>query len=195
MDDILQRAEDRRRRAWDVIETLGLLERWSRVGSPVIVGAVRHGLVVTLDIDMEIYSDDPRIEHGFEIMSELAVLPGVWKIRYSNELAGPDQGLYWQIRYRDRLGDVWKVDSWLVALDHPDAHWAEEFADAMQKVLTDRTRRAILEMKETLLGEPGIRGIDIYRAVLEGGVRRPHEFTQWLVEHRPSGITYWCPQA
>ena len=193
MDEVLCRAEERRRRALDVIKTLSLFERWSPYGSPVIVGAVRMGLVVALDIDVEIYSDDPRIEHGFQIMSELAVLPGVWKIRFSNELTGPDQGLYWQIRYRDQVGDVWKIDNWLIARDHPHAHWAEEFADAMQKALTDQTRCAILEIKEALLGEAGARGIDIYRAVLEGGVRRPAEFIQWMAEHKISGITPWRP--
>jgi len=156
---------------------------------------VRLGLVVVLDIDMDTYSNDPRIEHGFEVMSELAVLPGVWKIRFSNELAGPDQGLYWQIRYRDKVGDVWKVDSWLIAWDHPHAHWGEELADAMQKVLTDQTRCAILEIKEALLGEPGVRGIDIYRAVLEGGIGHPAEFIQWIAEHETSGITHWRPLA
>lgn len=195
MDELLHRAEERRRRALDVIEMLGLFERWSRYGSPVMVGAVRLGLIVALDIDIEIYSNDPRIEHGFELMSELAVLPGVWKIRFSNELAGPDQGLYWQIRYRDQIGDVWKIDNWLVARDHPHAHWGEKFVDAMERALTDQTRRAILEIKEALLGEPRVRGIDIYRAVLEGGVRRPAEFTRWIAEHETAGITDWRPSA
>ena len=206
MDEVLRRAEERRRRALDVIETLGLFERWSRYGSPVIVGSVRLGLVVALDIDMHIYTDAPRIEHGFSVMSKLAVLPGVWKIYFSNELdaractnerAREHQGLYWQIRYRDQIGDVWKVDNWLMAWDHPHAHWAEEFADAMQKALTDQTRRTILEIKEALLSadvEPRARaGIDIYRAVLEGGVRRPSEFTQWIAEHQKQGATHWRP--
>lgn len=122
MDEVLRRAEERRRRALNVIETLGLFERWSRYGSPVMVGAVRMRLVVALDIDIEIYSEDPRIAHGFKLMSELAVLPGVWKIRFSNELASPDQGLYWQIRCRDQVGEVWKIDNWLIAWDHPHAH-------------------------------------------------------------------------
>ena len=193
MDDVLLRAAKRRERAQGIIEKLDLLQRWSRYGSPVIVGAIRHGLMVALDIDMEIYSDNPRIEHGFEVMSKVARLPGVCQVRFSNKLAGPDQGLYWQIRYRDREGDVWKVDSWLVSHDHPHAHWADRFADAMQKALTDETRRAILEIKEALLGKAGIRGIDIYRAVLEGGVRCPSEFERWVNEHNLSDIVLWLP--
>ena len=193
MENILLRAKARRERALKVTQTLGLLERWSRFGSPVVVGSVRHDLVVELDIDMEIYADNPGIEPGFEIMSEIARLPGVWKIRFSNELTTPNQGLYWQIRYRDHVDDVWKVDCWLLANDHPHAHWAEKFADAMQQALTDQTRRTILEIKEALKGKPGINGINIYKAVLEDGVRHPTEFTQWLAEHQPSGLTFWLP--
>jgi hypothetical protein len=172
------------------------------------VGSVRLGLVVALDIDIEIYTDAPRIEHGFDVMSKLAALPGVWKIYFSNELdaractnerASEHQGLYWQIRYRDQIGDVWKVDNWLMTWDHHHAHWAEEFADAMQKALTDQTRRTILEIKEALLSadvEPRARaGIDIYRAVLEGGVRCPSECTQWITEHQKQGATSWRPSA
>ena len=194
MDDLLLRAEQRRERALRIIRELGLLSRWSRYGDPVVVGAIRHGLVVALDIDMEIYSDNPRIEHGFELMSEVARLPGVWKIRFTNQLEDDaDPGLYWQIRYRDQEGEVWNVDSWLLGHDHPYAHWAERFADAMAKALTDDTRHAILEIKESLLAEEGIRGIDIYRAVLDGGVRSPSEFRSWAAEHTSSGMVLWLP--
>ena len=56
MDDILLRAEKRRERALSIIEELGLLKRWERFGTPVIVGSVRHGLVVALDIDIHIHT-------------------------------------------------------------------------------------------------------------------------------------------
>lgn len=193
MHEIFCRAEQRREKAIRVIEKLDLLTRWSRFGRPVLVGAIRYGLMVTRDIDLEIYTDDPRIEHGFEAMSEVACLPGVRQVNFSNELEGPDQGLYWQIRFRDETGDVWNVDNWFVGNDHPHAHWGDKFADAMQKALTDETRRAILEIKEATLGEAGIRGIDVYRAVLEGGVRTVSEFRGWLKDNKSAGIILWLP--
>jgi hypothetical protein len=149
--------------------------------------------VVALDIDIDIYSDDPIIEQGFAVMSRIAGLPGVWQVRFSNELDGLDQGLFWQIRYRDEAGSVWEVDNWLLAHSHPHAHLADKFANAMQRALTDETRRAILEIKEALLGEAGMRSIDVYRAVLEGGVRSLSEFKQWMEECKPSGIVLWLP--
>lgn len=191
--NLLARAEERRRRGLDLIETLGLMERWSRYGSPVLVGAVNMGLVVALDIDINVYSDEPRIEHGFEVMSEVALLPGVWKICFSNELAGPDAGLYWQIRCRDKGGNVWKIDNWLISWDHPDAGVAEHFASAMQQALTEETRAIILAIKEQLKDEHGVDGIDIYRAVLEGGVSDSDQFIRWIAQNKTSGVTRWRP--
>jgi hypothetical protein len=194
-NDVFTRAEKRRARALDIIERLDLLSRWSRYGNPVIVGAVSFGLMVALDIDMEIYSDDPRIEHGFEVLSKVARLPGVYQVRFSNELTGPDQGLYWQIRFRDQEGESWKVDSWLLRHDHPHAHWAEKLTQAMQHALTDEARRTILEIKEALLGEASVRSLDVYKAVLEGQVRRPEGFRRWIREHQPPRIDLWLPLA
>jgi hypothetical protein len=191
-DSILWRAEKRRQRAQTIIAELDLLSRWSPYGQPVLVGAFRHNLMVAPDIDMEVYTETPTVEAGFAVMTELARLPGVWKVRFSNELTGPDQGLYWQLRYRDPAGEVWKVDTWLISHHHPDAHWAERFAEAMQSALTTETRRAILEIKEALQGTDA-RGIDIYRAVLEGGARRPAEFESWLKQHQPTGLIFWLP--
>jgi hypothetical protein len=149
--------------------------------------------MVALDIDIEVYSDNPRIEQGFEVMAEVASLRGVREVRFVNELAGPDEGLYWQVRYWDETGDIWNVDTWLVGHDHPHAHWAEKFADAMLGTLTDQTRRAILEIKEGTLTEPGVRGIDVCRAVLEDGVRHPSEFAHWIGENRSSEMVLWLP--
>jgi len=195
MDNLFLRAEKRKEKALQVVETLGLLEKWSRYGSPVLVGAIRYDLMVALDIDLEIYTDEPEIEHGFEAMTAVARLPGVWQVNFSNELEGPDQGLYWQIRYRDETGELWNVDSWFVGHDHPHAHWGGKFADAMQKALTDEKRRVILEIKEALQDETGVRGIDIYRSVLESGVRTVTEFREWLEYTKPDGIILWLPSA
>ena len=75
MDQILRRAAERTQRAFEVIEKLDLLERWSRCGRPSPVGSVTFGLVVQRDIDLNITSKEPTIESGFEVISEIASLP------------------------------------------------------------------------------------------------------------------------
>ena len=125
-------------------------------------------------------------------MSELSQLTGVYEIRFTNQLDTPDHCLYWRIRYRDDDGDAWKVDSYSFGAC-PDALWVETFGDVLEGALTDEIRRAILGIKEDLLGEDGIRGIDVYRAVLEGGVRGAGEFENWLAEHEPGEVVRWLP--
>ena len=195
MNDVLRRAEEKTRQAYEMIEELGLLRRWSRCGRPSLLGAVTYGLVVDRDIDLNIYSGDPSIQNGFEVISDIASLPGVAKIRYSNCLDTIDQGLYWQIQCRSRRGDAWRVDNWLVSEDHPHAGLLEELAERMPKILTTEHRKAILQIKESAEPNSRARGIDIYEAVIEHGVRSPGEFADWLRTSTRPEISQWLPTA
>jgi hypothetical protein len=192
---VLRRAEERRARAQRVIEALDLLRRWSRYGRPELVGSVALGLVVEPDIDMEISCGQPRVEDGFAVVSALAREPGVWKVRFSNELEGPDCGLYWQVRYRGpaaQPGEVWKIDMWLLGEGHPGPR-GTDLLGPMRRALTPETRAAILRIKEAFLGRGEIHGIDVYRAVFDGAVRTPEAFERWIAAHRPLGLTSWRP--
>lgn len=192
MNELLMRLKHRQSQAHLILERLDLLSRWRRVGEPVVVGAVSYGLVVARDIDMEIYAEEPTIEQGFEVMKQVAQLPNVWQVMFMNELSGPDQGLYFKIVYRDDDGELWKIDQWLVAHNHPDAHWCEKFAKAISGALTDESRQAILEIKEAL-HEEGVRGIDVYRGVIEGKTATPEEFKEWQKNNPPDGMCHWMP--
>ncbi len=52
---VVRRAEQRRKVAHHILTELDLRERWSAFGRPVLVGAVAYDLVVSPDIDLEIY--------------------------------------------------------------------------------------------------------------------------------------------
>lgn len=69
---MLARAEARRLSAWRVLERLDLMRRWTRYGEPFVVGSVALGVVVRPDIDMEIVTDEPRVEDGFAVVAECA---------------------------------------------------------------------------------------------------------------------------
>lgn len=192
---ILQRADERQREAREIIERLGLLERWAKAGQPVLVGAVSYGLAVRPDIDLEIYGDRPRIEDGFAVVTELALVPGVWKIRFSNELDGPNHGLYWQVRYRNpalTAPEVWKIDMWLLPRDY-DGPTSRDLALAMRQALTPETRASILLIKEATVADERIHGIDVYRAVLDGGIRSVGKFERWFADHGNAELSDWKP--
>jgi hypothetical protein len=194
-DDLLARSDERRQRALRIVESLGLLRRWSGYGEPILVGGVARGLVVKPDIDLEIYCDQPRIEDGFAVVTELALVPGVRHVRFSNELDSPDQGLYWQLRVGDPTSgpaETWKVDMWQLAHDHPGPR-GRDLIEPMRRALTPETRLAILTIKEATILDGRVRSIDIYRAVFDGGARSPADFEAWFARHGPSGLTDWRP--
>lgn len=194
MSERIRRAEERFVQSMAILDDLRLLERWSRVGTPCIVGAMAYGLQVAPDIDLEIFCDRPKVQAGFGVLAEVAPHPRVRKARFANELDGPDKGLYFQLRYHHPSGEEWKIDSWLVAHSHPGP-LSRDLVTPMRRALTDEAREAILAIKEQVrarnLGHPSM---DIYQAVLEGGTRSLPEFLAWREQVRPSGLTNWRPK-
>lgn len=192
--NILERANRTRQRAQAILDDLGLLEKWGRFGRPVLVGAVSFDLAVAPDLDMEIYCPDLKIEHGFQVLGQCALNPRVTSAQFLNALATPDKALYWQLHYRTEEGVDWKVDMWSAPNDY-DLPRGEDFVQPMKDALTEETRHAILALKEARAGNriPQLISIDLYRAVLEGGVRDPAQLHQWL-ESNPTGVlTGWKP--
>ncbi len=78
LHDLLERARARRQQALDLAADLELVERWSRVGQVRQVGAVAYDLVVSRDLDYEVFTDGtPSVAAGFRVLAELAEHPRV----------------------------------------------------------------------------------------------------------------------
>ncbi len=80
-----------------------------------------------------------------------------------------------------------------MASDHPQSDSSEPLADAMQAALTDEIRVCIIGIEEAMLEEASVRGIEICKAVIQGGIRRPDELKKWSAEHETPYVTDWCP--
>jgi hypothetical protein len=64
----------------------------------------------------------------------------------------------------------------------------------MRHALTDATRVAILDIKEATYGRQQVHGIDIYRTVLDEGVRSVDEFNVWFENRDSLELTFWRPK-
>jgi hypothetical protein len=193
--NVLERAARRRQQAEAILCDLGLFEKWARFGRPVLVGAVSFDLAVAPDLDMEIYCPELRIEHGFQVLAECGLNPRVTAAQFVNALATPDKALYWQLRYRADDGTEWKVDMWSAPEDY-DLPRGENFVQPMKDALSDETRRAILTLKEARADGslPMMLSIDLYRAVLDGGVRTADQLREWLPSNPVGVLTGWKPK-
>ena len=198
MNEILQRAEARQTRAEEILEELDLVNRWSPYGRPIVVGSVSHRLAVEPDIDIEVYTEEPRVADGFRIAAALAELDHVIGVIFKNELRARGAWLYWEIHYREDDGVVWTIELYHSTPNAPYAGWMEQFAHAMQKVLTDEHRVAILTIKEALCANGTMRDTKsfyIYRAVIGDGVRTFDEYAAWMEATKPDGMMEWTLDA
>jgi hypothetical protein len=176
-----------------VLESLDLLSLWQKqCGQPFLVGALAYGLALAPDIDLEIFCSHPTIEAGFDVLKSCAVKPGCLATRFRNEMAGPDQGYYWQVQYQKERGLIWKIDMWSFHMDHPGPTSREMIAP-MGQVLNDENKKVILYLKHAILKDPDTQcaSIDLYQAVLADGVRSFEELKTWLTTHKPEKINDW----
>lgn len=196
MADLMTRAAQRREDAHELLAELQLMQRWSEIGQPVLVGATAYGLMVAPDIDIEVFCDQPTLQDAFAVLAAYAKHPRIKELRCVDLLDSPDLGIYCRLRYRHESGEVWKVDMWLMAHDHPGPQ-SRELVAPMQRALTEETRAAILGIKEYVRAHhDGTFGssIHVYRAVIQAGVRTPEEFLAWYGREKPAGLSSWKPE-
>ncbi|MGD9607931.1 MAG: hypothetical protein AB7U59_00850 [Desulfovibrionaceae bacterium] len=191
--ELLDRSREQGRRAREILARLELIEGWSRFGRPVLVGAVAHDLALDPDIDLEIYCPRLEPEHGFTVLARAARVPGVLETLYQDHRGGPDGALYWRIRYRDGDGTDWKVDMWSAPDDYALAR-GETLVGPLARALTPEIRLAILGLKQWRAATgTALLSIDLYRAVVDGGVRDPDGLTAWLARNETGVLTDWLP--
>jgi len=192
-NELLRQAEGLQAEALEVIEILGLRTRWEAVGETIMVGSARFGLMMSPNIDYEIYVDAPDARVGFGAISDIAAHPNVSKVEYHNFMNTSDPGLYWHLFYDAANGRQWDIDMWLVPNSHPNAGMADALASAMSETLTEPDRLRILEIKNNLPPDASARGVDIYKAVIQDGVTDVQGFLGWLRATPPPEMETWRP--
>lgn len=170
-----------------VVDALGLNQSLAAVGEPVRVGGSALGLLVKRDIDITVVCPDlgkAVHEAVVGIGAELARHHRVERVLFRNDTGDwntdadyPD-GFYLGVGCRSAAGDDWNLDIWFV--DEPERQPDLQHIRSMPARLSPEIRTAIIEIKKAYLGRPeygkSVNGFEIYRAVVDGGVRTPEEF-------------------
>lgn len=189
IDDLLARQDRLQEEARAVRVDLALDDRASRLGEVVLVGSAALGLMVWRDLDLTVVCPHLDLPAVADLGAALASHDRVGEVRFRDDTGTwntdpatyPD-GLYLGLRYRSRAGEDWKVDIWFV--DEPDRQPDLAHLRNLPARVTADARRAILEIKSTWSTRPAygsdVTSYDIYRAVLDGGVRTHAAFDDWL---------------
>lgn len=192
-DELLDQQRALQAEADEVHADLGLDALLGALGTPVRVGSSALGLMVRRDLDVTVVC--PRLdasahERVAAAGARLALHERVWQVRFRNDTGVwneepydyPD-GLYLGLNYRSPAGvsqgsRSWTVDLWFV--DDPARQPDLAHLHDLPPRLTEQTRMAILRIKDAYAGSPeygrGVRSWEVYRAVLDEGVRTPEEF-------------------
>ncbi|MBM7602576.1 hypothetical protein JOC75_000546 [Metabacillus crassostreae] len=190
----LEKAAIRKQQADDILNKLKLVQKWESVGNCFIVGAVAYDLIVTPDIDLEIFSEVPN---PYEIMRELALLTlnkNVIELKYRDYTRTDFNGHYFKLIYQAEELE-WNIDMWFFSNKRKGA-LSRDLVPFMKNNLTEDTRKSILDIKEALLLlNEEYSSIFIYQAVLEFGVRNIDGFLKWANNHNTTVPFHWRPKS
>jgi hypothetical protein len=189
--ELLRRQDELQAEAGTVSSDLRLDELLPAVGDPVLVGSAALGLMVRRDLDITVVCgalDAATVEAVAQMGASFAVHPHVRQVQFRDDTGRwntdpttyPD-GVYLGLRYRAPQGHDWTLDIWFV--DEPERQPDLAHVRAMPARLTPDARTAILQIKDVWADRPeygsSVRSYDVYRSVLDDGVRTPEQFDEW----------------
>lgn len=190
--NVLAEQDALRAEAEEVYRDLRLDEALADVGTPTVVGSAALGLMVRRDLDVDVACarlDETAVAAVAAVGGRLATHPRVRSVTFRNDCGAwneepevyPD-GLYLGVTCRGPSAALWSVDIWF--LDEPERQPSTVHLSSLRPRLTDASRAAIIAIKRAWVDRPEygrtVRGVDIYRAVLDDGVRGPEQFADWV---------------
>jgi len=157
----------------------GLYAILEAYGEPFIAGSYAYDLMTWRDLDIY-FTGDFDLEKFFNLGYKITASLKAYKSFFTDNRGQCPDGLYWGIRLGDIQAGAWKIDIWHFS-EH-DYQDQVRNCDTIKNRLTEETRKAIIEIKSHFCLKPGYRDTitsdDIYKAVLEHGVRNVKQFIQ-----------------
>lgn len=193
--DIEEIAKRNQQRAWEIVEDTRIIPIWESIGAQInLVGSLCTGLLMKhRDIDFHIYSSPLVVSDSFRAMSKLAENPSIRKIEYTNLMHTDEACIEWHAWYEDSEHELWQIDMIHLLKGTRYDGYFEKVAERLLEVLTDETRRAILQLKFETPDTEKIMGVEYYQAVVRDGVRSYNEFEEWRKMHPVTGVVEWIP--
>jgi len=195
MDTILDKAKKIQEKARAVIEETNVIKHWSSIGATInLVGSLKTGLLINnRDIDFHIYTNPFKLSDSFLAVSKLAENQRIKQMTYSNLLEAEDRCIEWHAFYEDQEGHSWQIDMIHILNDSPYMGFFERVAERISMSLTQETRETILQIKNAIPKEQKVKSIQIYQAVIEGGIKNIQDFWRWKEQNPNEGIITWMP--
>lgn len=183
MIDYFQKQSLLKKQADKILEDLHLLEKLNKYGDVNFAGSYALDLMVKRDIDI-VVSSTMNYKHFLELVNTLFSLPNVYNLHLQDfrKSIYPQrpQGIYCGISYIIKPDIFWKIDVWFMP---KEGGGAKKLVEWVKERLTDENRKIILKIKNEMLDiklGKEILGMDVYKVVLESGVKDLSGFREYL---------------
>ncbi len=189
--DLLQKQSQLQKEGKELLGKIGLMEFLSKFGKPSIVGSMASGLMAWRDIDIEIVKDELSENEYWETVKFLFQIKDLYHslhIQDFRKSVNPitPKGLYIETKVNDN-GNTWKIDVWFMP---PRQKGELNYNEWIKDKLTDENKKIILQIKNQINNNPKYRkeifAVDIYKAVIDNGVKDMEGFTKYLVNQSKS---------
>lgn len=184
MEDLLKRQNDLQKEAYEVLQELDLINILSIYGKPEIVGSLATGLMTWRDIDIEVIKEINEDKY-WEIVRKLFHTPHYKRLFVANFLKSINpntpKGFHVCIEEYGKTDDRWNIDIWFFSPRNPNE---KNFNAWIKDKITDENRPIILSIKNKISNNPKYKkeifSIDVYKAVIENGVKNLDDFKRYL---------------
>ncbi|NDV79752.1 phosphoglycerate mutase family protein [Dysgonomonas sp. 511] len=197
MNEITETSNKNLAKAFLIRDELQVQQTWEKIGGKCnLIGSVKMGLLMSnLDIDFHVYTDNFSIEQSFGVISQISKNPRIKEVTYKNLLDAQDMCLEWHLTYIDNTDRKWMIDIIHIKNESPYAGMMERISDRICMAINPVSRDDILRVKwEAWKQGDKVRGIDVYRAVIDNKVKNYEQFKEWKAGQEEEYISIWEPQ-
>lgn len=164
-----------------ILYEYGLLDSLRGLGVPHIIGSYQMDMMAWNDLDIDIENDGMSLERLYRLTGQiLEIFRPSWY--EAKEERAPGGRTVWFHGFEATVdGELWNVDLWF--FDRETIEAAERYCARIAETASAAQREQIVAIKRDLL-ERGLytfekfRSTDVYRAVLELGIRDTDEFLE-----------------
>jgi len=180
-------SQERKAQAERILYELGLYDCLAEIGKPHVIGSCRMDMMAWNDLDIDIENTKMSKEKLYDLTAYiLKTFSPMWY--EAKEEVNSEGKTVWFHGFEAVInGQLWNFDLWF--FDHETIQKAEAYCDriAQQARQNPSSREAIIHIKEELIarelyGFDKYASMDVYRAVLEQGIKTTDELLRRYVK-------------
>ena len=170
---------DRKTNADRILYEFGLLKKIEQIGKAHIIGSYRMNMMAWNDLDIDIENDAMSLDKMYELSTFIInTFHPVWY--EAKEEVNDDGKRVWFHGFETMItGEMWNIDLWF--FDKETISNAERYCDDITQNTSQTQKDIIINIKNELIlrglySFEQYKSIDVYKAVLENGVKNIDEF-------------------